>query len=196
MKTILTVTVCLLLGTAPLVAADRTGSRNALPAASRLDNESYIDANNLLMFVTNQGIFGRDLAGVFGYDYGTFYPYSGTAHILDGSQVASPLYASGLWMGGIDSATGGLRVKIAEYNSEYWQGPFETAVNFADNAAFKVYRLYRDSLADNPNADYSNWIEAARQGAPFVGDSATPAMTGEQMCWTVYHDRDDDSKVE
>jgi hypothetical protein len=40
-----------------------------------IDNDTYVNANKILMFVTNHGNFGRDLAGVFGYDYGTFYPY-------------------------------------------------------------------------------------------------------------------------
>ncbi|PWB71469.1 hypothetical protein C3F09_07825 [candidate division GN15 bacterium] len=192
-KKLILVSLILLLAV-PLFAAPRLGSRGPKPVATDLDNSSFIDANNIFMFVTNQGSFGRDLNGVFGYDYGTFFPYNGIQYILDGSQIASPLYASGLWIGGIDSATTELRVKVAEYNSEYWQGPWETAPVFQDNANIHVYHLYADSLASNPNTDYNNWIYAARQGAPFDGDSATPAMIGDQMCWAVYHDRDDTLK--
>jgi len=191
-KKLILVSLILLLAV-PLLAAPRFGSRGPKPVATRLDNTSYIDANNIFMFVTNQGSFGRDLGGVFGYDYGTFFPYNGIQYILDGSQVASPLYASGLWIGGIDQATGERRVKVAEYNSEYWQGPWETAPTFVDNANIHVYHLYADSLADNPNADYANWKEAWRQGAPSI-DSVTPEMIGDQMDWAVYHDRNDTLK--
>lgn len=194
MKQILIVAVILLFVIAGVEATDRPGPRNAAPVASELDPDTYIDANNIMMFLANDGSFGRDLSALFGYGYGTFYPYSGISHILDASQIASPLYAAGLWMGGIDSATGTLRVKIAEYGSEYWQGPWETNAVFFDNPSYKVYKLYRDSLAGNPNADYLNWIKASRQGAPFVGDSATPPMIGDQYCWTVYHDRTDTFK--
>ena len=194
MKSIPTAIALALMLTMSLSAALRTDLRDAQTSAAEPDNQTFIDANNTLMMITNQGIFGRDLDGLFGHDYGTFFPYTDLQHILDGSQIASPLYSSGLWMGGIDSATGELRVKVAEYNSEYWQGGWETAVNFVDNPAYHVYKIHRDSLAANPNADYSNWVLAARQGAPFGGDSVTPAMIGDQMCWTVYHDRDDVTK--
>ena len=192
-KKFILVSLMLLLAV-PLIAAPNAGSRGPKPVATALDNTSYIDANNIFMFVTNQCSFGRDLGGTFGYDYGTFFPYNGAQYILDGSQIASPLYASGLWIGGIDSATGERRTRVAIYNSEFWQGPWENAGTFVDDPAYHVYKLFADSLASNPNADYTNWILAARQGAPFVGDSATPKMIGDQMCWAVYHDRNDASK--
>ena len=70
-----------------------------------VDNTTWIDANKILMFVTNHGNLGRDLSGYFGYDWGTFYPYMGVENILDGSMTDKPLYAAGIWLGGIDSAT-------------------------------------------------------------------------------------------
>ena len=190
----------LILLAASAFAKPQAGKSSPHPAAATLDNATFIDANNILMFVTNQGSFGRDLSGVFGYDYGTFWPYNGVQYINDGSQVASPLYASGLWVGGVDSASGNTLVKVAIYNSEYRHGPVVggTFVPDADplQTYIKTYKLYSDSLASNPSADYANWIWAARMGAPFVGqytgspDSATPAMVGDQMCWSVYNDFD------
>ena len=56
-----------------------------------------------------------------------------------------------------------------------------------DDPSFHVYKLYRDSLEDNPNADYLNWPVA--QGAP-VGDGGKPLMYGDQMLWMVYNDAD------
>ena len=78
-------------------AAPPSGLRSPVRMVTALDYEAFIDANNIFMFVTNQGGYGRDLAGVYGHDYGTFFPYNGQEFIADGSLVASPLYAAGLW---------------------------------------------------------------------------------------------------
>jgi len=150
-----------------------------------IDNETYIDANNILMFVTNHGNFGRDLAGVFGNDYGTYYPYNTVNEILDGTLDNSVLYAGGIWIGG--KVNGQIRVAIAEYDDEYVPGPMAGGTYQPDNPAFKVYKLYRDSLAGNPNSDYLNW--PVDQGAPVDG-LGEPLMLGDQMLWTVFNDAD------
>ncbi|MEW6051706.1 MAG: hypothetical protein AB1644_11695 [Candidatus Zixiibacteriota bacterium] len=200
---LLAISLILLMALSVLAAppVSRNSTKGTPPAVKSIDNEPYIDANNILMFVTNTGSFGRDLAGVFGYDYGTFFPYNGVQYILDGSQVRSPLYASGLWVGGRDSASGETRVKVAEYNSEYRQGPYRQTVDdsinyYPDAPEFKVYKIYSDSLASNPNADYNNWEIVARQGAPFqvVGNDSVPVLIGDQMCWAVYNDADTANK--
>jgi hypothetical protein len=150
-----------------------------------IDNDTYINANKILMFVTNHGNFGRDLAGVFGYDYGTFYPYFSIEDIYSGLHDNSVLYAGGIWMGG--HVDGQIRVAIAEYDDEYVPGPMAGGTYLPDNPAFKVYKLYRDSLAGNPNNDYLNW--PVDQGAPVDG-FGNPRMIGDQMLWTVYNDAD------
>lgn len=54
-----------------------------------------------------------------------------------------------------------------------------------DNPAFKVYKIHRDSLANNPNQDYLDW--PADQGAPTLpGDF--PLILGAQTLWTVFND--------
>ena len=63
--------------------ADRAGKARP-QAALTIDNTTYVDANTILMFVTNHGNFGRDLAGVFGYDAGTFFPYTTVDDIESG----------------------------------------------------------------------------------------------------------------
>jgi len=151
------------------------------------DNSTFIDANNILMFVTNHGNFGRDLSGYFGYYYGTFFPFSDTALISNGSQTSSPLYASGLWTGGMVGSD--IRLAIAEYDDEYVSGPMSGGIFMPDNPAFRVYKLYADSLGDNPNADYLDW--PADQGAPVDG-GGDPIMSGDQMLWAVYNDADPD----
>jgi len=155
-----------------------------------VDNTTFIDVNRILMFVTNQGSFGRDLAAVFGYDYGTWWPYAGDtwtiANNVGGAGDHSPQYCAGIWLGG--KVDGAIRVAVAEYgNFEYTPGPMEDGTFTPDEPAFKVYRLHRDSLADNPNDDYADW--PADQGAP-VNTSGVPAMLGDQMLWSVYNDAD------
>ncbi|MCD6249410.1 MAG: T9SS type A sorting domain-containing protein [candidate division Zixibacteria bacterium] len=150
-----------------------------------VDNATYINANLVLMFVTNHGNFGRDLTDVFGNDYGTYYPFTTIADIQSGANVSSPLYAGGLWLGGIDAATGDTLVTISEYSSEYVGGPMVGGTYQSDRPEFRVYKLYHDSLAGNPNQDYLTW--PVDQGAP-VDEHSDPVMRGDQMTWTVFND--------
>jgi len=157
-----------------------------------IDNQHYINVNSLLMFVTNHGNFGRDLAGVFGNDWGTYYPYVSDSQIYDGSLAKSVVYASGLWIGAIDSATNQTRVIVAEYEDEYVPGVMAGGQATPDDPRYKIYKLYRDSLANNPNSDYLNW--PYQDGAPWTIDTLTmdtvPEMIGDQMLWAVYNDAD------
>ena len=158
--------------------AKRTG-------AATVDNSTYIDANAILMFATNHGGYGHDLAGIFGLDVGTFYPYTDTASIRNGTNINSPLYAGGLWLGGIVNDT--IKVAVSEYVSEYVPGPMDNGTYQPDDPSFKVYKLYSDSLESNPNSDYLNW--PVDQGAP-VNVEGKPKMLGDQMLWAVYNDAD------
>ena len=140
----------------PTLAAPPSG-RSANTAPAFVDNTTFIDANNILMFVTNHGNFGRDLAGTFGNDYGTYWPYTSVDDINDGSNTTSPYYAGGLWVGAVDSATGDTLIIISEYSSEYVPGPMSGGTFMEDAPEFKVYKLYSDSTFDNANDDWTNW---------------------------------------
>ncbi len=182
------VAILLLLLCVTAIAAPPSGLKSPVRMVTALDYEAYIDANNIFMFVTNQGNYGRDLAGVYGHDYGTFFPYNGTQFIEDGSLVASPLYAAGIWAGAVDSATGERLVTVSIYSSEYIPGPILTPAPISslnDVPEYRVYKLYKDSMANNPNFDYLNW--PVDQGAP-VDSLGNPALIGDQMCWSVYND--------
>ncbi len=164
-----------------------------LPLSTSVDNKTFIDVNNILMFVTNHGSFGRDLGGSFGYDYGTWYPYTGniddyTNHTIFGDY--SPLYSSGLWIGGMVNNT--VRVTVSEYSSEYVPGPMENNTFMPDRPEFRVFKLYIDSLKINPNQDYLDYMNyGVAQGAPTIVDidgDEVPLMRGEQMLWSVFND--------
>ncbi len=153
-----------------------------------VDNATLVDANNILMFVTNHGNFGRDLSGMFGYDYGTWYPYTGDLNDYANHTIVanySPLYAAGLWIGGkVDNQ---VRVSVSEYTSEFVPGPMLNNTFMADVPEFRVYKLYGDSLLSNPNQDFLDW--PISQGAP-LDESNNPKMRGDQMLWSVFNDAD------
>ncbi len=179
----------------PMVASaapptDREHTQGTEPQSAGYDNATFINANYILMFVTNHGNFGRDLSDLFGYDAGTFYPYPGPenhAQFVNDPDKKYPLYAAGLWIGG--KVSNQIRVAVAEYADEFGPGPMSGGTFMADGPGFKVYKLHSDSLAGNPNDDYLNW--PIDQGAPFnvtpLGDTVPP-MRGRQMLWTVYND--------
>jgi hypothetical protein len=159
----------------------------AVPCAASSDYSTYINANDILMFVTNEGGYGRDIADTFGRDHGTFYPYTTNADIESGL-TKSPLFAAGIWLGGqVDGET---RVTVSEYSLEYTPGPMSGGTFAADaytNDAYRVYKLYVDSGHSNPNADYLEW--PVDQGAPLDG-LGRPLMLGDQTLWSVFNDAD------
>jgi len=179
----------------PAMAAPPKHKQYLNPTSTRTDNTPRINVNNILMFVTNHGNYGRDLAGVFGNDAGTYFPYAGEEFITNGLLDDWSLYAMGMWVGGKVDTTddgvdnGDIRIIINEYSDECVPGPMLNGEAQNDQADFKVYKLYRDSLAGNPNADYLNWPED--QGAP-VNEYGEPDMIGDQMLWAVYNDADPD----
>ncbi len=154
--------------------------------AAKIDNQTFIDANKILMFVTNHALLSRDLDNVFGHDYGTYYPFDSVEAILNGTQIKSPLYSGGLWMGG--KVNDSLRVAIADFDTEYWPGPISsgTYIPHADTiAAYRVYKLSADSASSNPNADYLQW--PISQGAP-IDNYNHPDINGIQTLWSVFND--------
>ena len=174
---------CLFLCMAVTAAPPQSALNTVAPPATMvIDNSTYIDANKILMFVTNHGNFGRDLSGLLGCDYGTFYPYIDTSYITAGVlSDQSPLYAAGLWFGG--QVSGETRIVVSAYSSEYTPGPMSGGTFLPDDPAFKVYKLYADSLHTNPNDDYNNW--PVSQGAP-LDDHHRPLFRGDQTLWTVF----------
>ena len=153
-----------------------------------MDTDSYIDANRVLMYVTNKGSFAYDQGGYLGKSDGFYYPYLGKENILNGTAKNTVIFAAGIWIAGIDSATGDTLVTIAEYSDDYFPGPMVNG-SFIPNAdvlpQYRVYKLYADSQAANPNQDYLNWPVA--QGASVDG-AGNPRLLGDQTLWSVFND--------
>ena len=155
-----------------------------------LDTDTWIDANRILMFVTNKGSFAYDQGGFLGKNDGLYYPFVTLDKIADGSENKTVIFAGGIWLGAIDKSVTpwDTLISVAEYADDFFPGPMVggTFVAGADfDPQVKVYKLYSDSLADNPNADYLNWPVA--DGAP-VDSAGNPEMIGDQMLWSVYND--------
>ncbi len=188
MKTKLLTILLIFIVALPLSAAPPYKSKSAGPIAASVDNDTYIDVNRILMFVTNHGNFARDLSGVFGYDAGTFFPYSTVEDIRSGLRANYCLYAGGLWVGGI--VNGETRVIVSEYSDEYAPGPMVNGTFSPDKPEYRVYKLYRDSVGENANQDYKDW--PVDQGAPYivVGNDTLPDLIGDQMLWSVCNDAD------
>jgi len=169
-----------------LVSAESGPSGTSSPAD--IDNTTFIDANDLLMFVSNTGRFGTDNGGVFGLESGLFYPYTTIADITNGTNAKTVLNAGGLWLGGVDATTGDTVLALAVFSTEYYPGPMDGG-SFVTNAdtinAYRVYKVYADSAEGNPSTDYNEWPDSL--GAPVDG-SNRPAFKGEQTLWSVFND--------
>ncbi|MCK4574337.1 MAG: VCBS repeat-containing protein [candidate division Zixibacteria bacterium] len=179
---------CVILGVTLLALAARsippekdvTGGTTTI--SSSIDKATWIDANKILMFVSNTGIFGYDAATTLGSSIGTYYPYQSVEQITGGELDDGVLYAAGLWLAGrVDSET---RVAIAEYSSEYVPGPMADSGYLDDSPDFRVYKLCGP---DCPVMDYCSWPED--QGAD-VDDFGRPVRIGDQTLWAVFNDAD------
>lgn len=179
----------------PLLAAPPKGKLDHMNNSATVDNATYVDANLIFMFITNHGNFGRDLGGFFGNDYGSYYPFTSISDIEDNinnAALKTPNYASGIWIGGV--VDGDTLVAISEYSSEFVPGPMAGGTFQPDAPEYRVYKLYSDSLKNNPNQDYIDYMNyAVDQGAPTVVDGEgdlVPDMIGDQMLWSIYNDAD------
>ena len=152
--------------------------------AQNIDNSRYIDANNVLMFATNHGNFGQDLSGALFSTSGTFFPFTSFDDITSDRNYC--VYGAGLWVSGkVGNET---RVAVARYGGtfdEYVPGPMDNGTFMPDDPSYRVYKLFADSLAGNPNQDYLDW--PTNQGAP-TDAFGIPKMVGDQTLWSVYND--------
>lgn len=85
-----------------------------------VDSTTYINANLILMFVSNTGLFGRDFDHLFDVentDAGTFYPYISTDLIENGTLDRTVLYQAGPWIAG--KVNDSIRVAAMRFSSEY-----------------------------------------------------------------------------
>lgn len=151
------------------------------------DFSTWVNANKILMFVTNRGSFAYDNRVYLGKADGMYFPFTSMNDIYTGANTLTVMYASGLWIGG--RVNGELRLALSGHGNEFGPGPMANGTFLPDDPSFRVYQLYQDSLAGNPNDDYQNW--PVDQGAP-VDLQGRPHCIGEQTLWTVFNDANPD----
>ncbi len=157
-----------------------------------IGSSAYVNANNILFFVTNVGIIARDYQYIFSETEGMYFPYVSIEYIE--SQIFKKqktcVFSGGIWISGIDNSSGDTLVTLSEFNRDFVPGPMSDNTFMEDRPEFKVYKLYGDSLESNPNEDYLNWPED--QGAP-VDNEGNPLVKGKQMLWTVFNDANEET---
>ncbi|NND70317.1 MAG: T9SS type A sorting domain-containing protein [Rhodothermales bacterium] len=149
-----------------------------------------LDGNNIRARLYNNGAL--------------FWKGSGNVYTVPKNGEANSIFASGIWIGGLDS-DGDLRFAGTAYGPfEYWPGPLDTNGNPpADCSVFdRIYKVTRTDLnAYNETgvatADLQDW--PVELGAPVVdGDGVAdnynlaggdrPELIGEQTAWWVMND--------
>ncbi len=147
------------------------------------DVTTYLDANNLLVFLTNTGRFATDQDVIFGRRDGFYYPFTGdTQDIIDGTCNQTMIWTAGLWLSG--KVENDVRTALASYGSpEFVPGPMAGGLPLPDDPSFRVYKI--DTSSSPGDTDYDEWPVA--QGAP-VDSSGAPELQGDQTLWAVYND--------
>ncbi|MEW6050818.1 MAG: hypothetical protein AB1644_07135 [Candidatus Zixiibacteriota bacterium] len=172
-----------------VVAALPRGDIKMVPSqVAIVDQTAWVNANQLLMFVGNNGSLAYDMGAHLGKNDGLYYPYVSLDDIINGYQTKTLMYSAGLWLGAIDSASGDTLVALSEYSTEFYPGQMINQTfdpNAADDPAVRVYRLFSDSLAGNPNYDYTVW--PVSQAAP-LDAGGNPEVIGDQTLWSVFND--------
>jgi len=154
----------------------------SISAERSIDDTTYVNANNILSFVSNLGLFAADNSLLFGKNDGFYFPFLGDINdILTGTQDKTVVYSSGLVMGGkIDNQ---IRTAVALYDTEFVPGNMIGNDPAPDNESFKVYKIDASSGPGDP--DYDNWPSS--MGAP-VDEMGNPLLIGDQTLWAVYND--------
>lgn len=132
----------------------------------------HFDANNIDMFVSNEGSFAYDFSTG---NSGLAFPKPSTKTVI---------YAAGLYVGA--RVNGQTRISVAEYSNSYSPGAI-LANGQADDPLDGRYQMYKIAAGDNAsnNPDYANW--PVEDGAP-VDSAGNPLLIGDQTLWAVYND--------
>ncbi len=136
------------------------------------------DANNMAMYVQNNGIFASDPATG---QSGLFYP-----RVIEGqpNRYHALVYSSGLIIGAVVGDS--LRAVVNTYVADTTPGGIdEEGMPFGRGS--KSFRVYKIGTADSllNSRDYIEW--PADQGAP-VDESGNPLLLGDQTLWCCFTD--------
>ena len=158
------------------------------------DNYNYIAINEILMWISNNGIGSHDPR----YNSSGFYWPGGE------EGIKTAVFADGLFWGG--KVNGETRANGSQYRAGLQAGKImqEGIADDPDNPKYRVYRIRKDwedfppgSERDALEKDYNEW--PVEDGAPWLdvnGDSIytpnvdRPEFIGDEMLWCVSNDLD------
>ncbi len=206
------ITICLVLlltasvvAEPPLRSSGGKGDRTVKSAS--LDTETWIDVNNLLMFVTNIGNFAHQNGNTFGISDGLYFPFSSVDDIESGVNDKTVIFSAGLWIGAQDKSVvpPETLTVISEFSHEYFPGPMIGGTFDPDGVSkpeYKVYKINRSDVTEYINTSSNAVVEdyltnAVPQGAPTrdEGGVTIPDFKGDQWLWTVYNDANPEFKT-
>lgn len=154
------------------------------------DYGTFIDGNNLLMFISNTGSIAYDRTAYLGRYDGLYFPDTCRKTLM---------FAAGIWLSAMADAE--LCVAAAEYATDYAPGPMANGTYQPDDPRFRVYKIRTgDTRLSNP--DYAEW--PFDDGAPALkaadgqdsldaqGDKI-PLILGELALWTVFNHASEDA---
>ena len=148
------------------------------------DHFTVLAANNLALTVSNHGRFGPEIKNGT-HQTGAIYPLVSLDQLDDSIFDPYVLWMAGAWIRG--KVNGELRVTASGYTDGYTPGPIVNETYVTPDSSHRVYKLYSDSMENNPNQDYLDW--PVHLGAP-VDDAGKPKLSGQQTLWTVFNDVD------
>ncbi len=150
---------------------------NHVNSPTNKNDSRMIDANQVAMYITNNGTVARDPERQAA---GGYYPNGSDKTII---------YVSGLFIAG--KVDGEIRTACSSFNVEYQPGiilPDGTP----DDPTSEKYRVYKikpgdsaDPASPNYNRDYAEW--PIDDGAP-VDNNGLPLVIGDQTLWYVMND--------
>ena len=153
--------------------------KNAVYRPTILRHSQMIDANQIAMYIMNNGTVAR-------------HPESGSAgcYYPNGSDKTIA-YTIGLFI--VGKVNEEIRTACSNYNVEYQPGVILSG-GAPDDPAFEKYRVYKIKPGDsadpgsaNYNKDYAEW--PIENGAPVEKDGS-PMLIGDQTLWCVMNDGD------
>jgi len=157
----------------PTTIADHTGSAGPMDSQD-VEVSAILDANEIGMYVSNNGSLAKDESFANDRYEGFYYP-------LDSGLIL--MASAGLWLSAEANHT--IRVAMAEYISEFAPGPYDHEP-VDDSSVFHVYKISSSDII-SPSDDWVNW--PAEWGAP-TDAHGEPLLTGEQSVWAVFNDSD------
>ena len=131
-------------------------------------SHAHFDGNTIDCLMTNNGAIVDSRV----YSSSAMMWPRGTDKFID--------YASGLWLLGIGHDDGAIYSASTEYSSELKEGPWPYANSYADNEAYRIYKINGDGTGD-----WDVW--PVDQGAP-VDENGDPLLIGDQTMWWVCND--------